>query len=246
MLWRTTLERSSLIDSNFLWHSLSALHLLQQGRGNAKPDVQQNALEIAYLHHIRASNTFGSMIPVITQHNWPVFLGFAISIIVCQLAMQSICPEPFFDYVEMFQVMRSTRAIDHSLRTWLTSSEMWPMIKERTTLSESEKLNDHGLQDALKRLEVAIEKNACNAIHGGCMHVAMDALKDWVRLCEGRPRRWNHYIYWPAALGSNFIDALKDYDSLSLLLLLHWIAIIRLAPPRWFLETWLTRTYYCP
>jgi hypothetical protein len=126
------------------------------------------------------------------------------------------------------------------------SSEMWPLIKARTTLLESETLHDHGLEDALKRLEFAIEKGSCDSIHRGCIHVAMECLRDWVRLCEGRPRRWGHYIYWPAALDSSFIDALRDGDSLALLLLLHWVAIIRLAPPRWFLETWLTRTYHYP
>lgn len=243
-LWRNTLEKNSLPDNEFLWHSLSALHLLHQGRGKGHHGVKRKAIEIAYQHHIRASSLFGSMTPEVTEHNWPVYLGFAISIIICQLAMQSICPAPVFDYIEMIQVLRASREIMYTMSGWLRASEMWPLIAERTKLTDSDMLHDYGLQDALTMLDIEVERATCISGHGDCMHVAMKQLKEWVELCEARPRRWGQYCSWPAVVPENFMDALRSGDHLALVLLLHWLAVIRLAPSRWFLEGWLIRTSY--
>lgn len=240
-LWRTTLVRSSLADSHHLWHSLTALHLLHQRHGSKDLDLQKKLLDVAYQHHIRASKLFISITPIVTEHNWPVFLGFSISVMVCQLAMQAVCPEPLFDYIEMFQVLRTTRDIDESLQGWIRASKMWPMIVERTRLAEHETPDEYGVQEALGLLEIAVEENACASTNSNSMHVAMQCLKNWVKMCQGRPRRWGDYIYWPAVLDTGFIDSLKIYDSLALVIFLHWVAIMRLSPPRWYFEIWLLR-----
>ena len=204
-------------------------------------------MEIAYVHHIKASSLFNSMTPEVTQDNWPIFLGFAISIIVCQLAMQSTCPEPLLDFVEMFEVFRASRDIGNTLIGWLQTSEMWPMIHRRTLLSEAERTNDYGLLKALDLLEDSINRNTTIESRAtSCISMAMQSLREWVILCEGRPRRWQQYIYWPSGVSEEFVKALKSGDEFALILLLHWLAILRLASPRWFLEYWIIRECRVP
>lgn len=225
-------------------YSASALHLLHQGRTYGNLDIRCKTVKIAYEYHIKASSIFNSMKHEVTQHNWPIFLGFAVSIVVCQLAMQSTCPEPLFDYMEVFQVLRASRGMSQTLIGWLESSEVWPMIKQRTLLSEIQKMHDYGLSQALDLLQNTIHRSAAiGAGPSGCMFVAMQSLSEWVTLCEGRPRRWQQYIHWPSVVSESFVEALKAGDEFALILLLHWLAVLRLAPPRWFLEYWIIRTY---
>ncbi|KAF1976906.1 hypothetical protein BU23DRAFT_565572 [Bimuria novae-zelandiae CBS 107.79] len=156
--------------------------------------------------------------------------------------MQATCLEPFFDHIEMLKLLRASRDIENNLGGWLRASEIWSIIQDRAELTETEEFRDQGLRDAIVILEEAVAKRVCYGTSGDCIAAAMQSLKDWVQLCEGRPRRWHHYIYWPGILPGKFIEALEHEDGLASTLLLHWLAILRLAAPRWFLEYWIIRT----
>lgn len=241
-LWRRALEKGTVAENDFLWHSLSALHLIHMGRANGNHHMQYKSMEIASQHHIRASKLFRTTSLVINESNWPVVLGFAISVIVCQLAMQASCPAPFFDHIEMFQVLRASRDIDKALGGWLVTSEMWPLIQKRTSVTTCD-ASDYGLQGALLLLDGAVEQTRPHAKHSECNFLALQRLKEWTKRCENRPRRWSHYVHWPAVVPAEFTDALREGDELAQILVLHWVAIIKLAPPRWFMQRWLVRTY---
>ncbi|KAJ4298975.1 hypothetical protein N0V90_004219 [Kalmusia sp. IMI 367209] len=95
--------------------------------------------------------------------------------------MQQVCPDHLFDYLEMFQVLRTSRDIDVVLVSWLKSSEMWPMILQRTKLLEMETADDFGLRNALTDLEKVIEYHNHTLLDSpDCIETAMHFLKDWV------------------------------------------------------------------
>lgn len=224
-------------------HSLSALHLLIQGGTHHNFHVRAKTLEIAYRHHITASRSFNLMIPKITQRNWAVFFAFASSIIICQLAMQTNCPDSLFDYVEAFQILRASRAVNEALGGWLRASEMYPMMAQRTILTKLKGMGDCGMNGALLVLEDAVEQKVSSSNSLDYMSLAMQSLKDWVKSCDGQPRRWHHFIYWPSSLPERYVEAVRQDENLALVLFLYWLAILRLAPPRWFMERWIIRMF---
>ena len=211
-----------------------------QGRTYGDLDIRCRTMEIAYQHHIVASRLFNMITPEITQHSWPTFFVFASVVIICQFGMQTTCPDSLFDYVEIFQMLRATRVVNDAFSGWLRTSEMFPLMQQRTDTPQIKASGDCGLKDALVVLEEAVNQSQY-ADSTGYSSLALKSLKDWINICDGSPRRWLHFIYWPASVPEEFMAAFKAGEHVALVLFLHWMAILRLAPPRWFMEYWIIR-----
>ncbi|KAK3214530.1 hypothetical protein GRF29_19g432516 [Pseudopithomyces chartarum] len=155
--------------------------------------------------------------------------------------MQTNCPDSLFDYVEAFQILRASRAVNEALGGWLRASEMYPMMAQRTILTKLKGMGDCGMNGALLVLEDAVEQKVSSSNSLDYMSLAMQSLKDWVKSCDGQPRRWHHFIYWPSSLPERYVEAVRQDENLALVLFLYWLAILRMAPPRWFMERWIIR-----
>jgi hypothetical protein len=120
---------------------------------------------------------------------------------------------------------------------------MYPMMAQRTILTKIKGMGDCGLNDALLILEDVVGQKVSSSNSLDYMSLAMQSLIDWVKLCDGQPRRWHHFIYWPSSVPERFVEAVRQDENLALVLFLYWLAILRLAPPRWFMERWIIRTF---
>ena len=73
-----------------------------------------------------------------------------------------------------------------------------------------------------------------------CNRQAFHDLEKWAMACEGFPKRWDEYQEWPSKLSTHFLDFLASGDDVSLLIFIHWAAVMtRSVKP--FVRLWAIR-----
>lgn len=238
-LWRGALSNMQLADYSYLWHGILSTHLM-----HTLPTSERTAfgktVDLAYQHHLAASSNFSSAGSVVSDRNWLAVLTFGISVIVFQFATQQICPDPLFDYIEMLLVLRNSSSLAASVIWHFRRSSMWPLVQDRVS-SEHARTKGSGVHAAVQYLAEAVMR-AEFVDETNYRSQTLQAFRYWLHDCRACPRIWRDYMYWPGKMPEEFYDALRRNDEVSLLMVLHWCAVLRLGPKRWFMETWILRT----
>jgi hypothetical protein len=242
-LWGSALESSSS-KYQYVQHSLLALSTLidEFNHRIEWPEAHQQAAPVfAYQHHITASTLFRQSPPVVDEHNWVAVLAFGLSIIIFHFAVQQLHPDPEFNVLETFRILRTTMALNEASLPHLKSSKFWPLILSRTllpNLSMDIKLRT-ALQNMGRVITRAVESSSKNAdVH----KQAFWELREWAIECQGNPRTWRHYLIWPAAVCEEYLDLVSSGDEISILIFIYWCAIMYQSPRRWFITSWSKRT----
>lgn len=69
---------------------------------------------------------------------------------------------------------------------------------------------------------------------------AFHELEKWTISVHGQPNRWDQYPHWPSRVLPEFLDLLAAGDDVSLLIFIHWAAVLSRSPKR-FVKRWSVR-----
>jgi hypothetical protein len=160
--------------------------------------------------------------------------------LVFEFGSQSVCPDDQYNLIDTLRVLRSSHAIEEAAKPYFRASHFWHLISKRTQAETY--VVDESLQANLLALERVIANPTI--IHSGSAIVNLQALAElrrWVFSCDAHPRRWDQYCDWPGHLESGFLDLLANGDDVSLLLLIHWTAVLYRSPKP-AVYSWAKRT----
>lgn len=239
-LWAAVLTAKA--ESNpYLQHCIFSLVSIQA----RSPDQAGSA--VAYEHHLRASELFRNVTPVVTESNWAAVLAFQVFVLIFELTAQTYCHEAEFSIANTIKTFRWNSAIGKEARPYFQRSEMWQHVQRRTA---GTKVGiDQGLKLSLRALEstiVALNTHPERLTDDGRKYAkscqqAFRGLHSWILNCKGYPRRWDQYYHWPLVLSPVFIQALSDNDDIALLLVLYWTTVL-CRSPKPAVSKWAHRT----
>lgn len=243
-MWLTPLSQSA-VRYPFLQHSLlSVAHIRQDAFGNILPGISP----VAFEHQLAASALFRKDAPTVTQASWVAVLAFYINTLVFQFATQARCADSSFDLTETFKILGSSHAIEQIAGDFLRKTPLWQLILKRT-LMEGLRV-DFELQANLQILSNMIghlagtdPSNDIQDRQAAILQQSCNSLCDWVRICNGNPKRWHHYTHWPAIVHPEFLDLLRIGNDLASLLMIHWCAVMYRSPQP-SVATWAQRSGY--
>jgi hypothetical protein len=200
-----------------------------------EPSSRQVNHPWAYQHQITASRMFRNAPSTIDESNWVPVLIFTISMLIFQFASQQASKDAF-DYLETLRVLKMSSGVASSVGPFLVRSEMWAFITRRNQLAL--RPADPNIWIAVQHLENCITLTSCR---NSVLMDAVQALKEWIELCDGSPRNWKQYCLFPGMISEEYLMLLTDEDDAALLIMIYWCSIMRLGPKRWFFDRWLTR-----
>jgi hypothetical protein len=235
---------SELVDqadtSEYLQHTMaaiSALHdestdlLLPPGNGSNKSDLA------AYQHHIAASSKFRQSVGAISDRNWFSVLVFAISVLIFHFDIHRRAKRGLSDdeFLEPIFALRGAALLGMELGPWLMKSKLLAAIRRRIA-AENTPWDDLAEQ-AITNLELINEASSSLQSRAICQD-ALNKLQFWLRLTSCRPRTWLHFVWWPGAIDQQYLDLLARKDPMALVILIHWCAVMKSSPKKWFMEGW--------
>jgi hypothetical protein len=166
---------------------------------------------------------------------------FGVSTIIFHFFIQQLYTDKNFNPVETFRILRTSMNLNEESIPYITKSKIWPLIVART-LGPALTV-DTKVRIALQQLScVVIQAMNTDQPNSEINRHAFWELREWIFVCQGKPRTWRHYLIWPAAVGEEYLALLSDADEIALLILIYWCAIMYQSPRRWFITAWAKRT----
>ncbi|EHK18036.1 uncharacterized protein TRIVIDRAFT_67251 [Trichoderma virens Gv29-8] len=226
--------------SEFLEHNMaviSALHdkstdpLLQPNGNNTKSDL------VAYQHQIAASSKFRKSVGAISDRNWFTVLIFAISVLIFHFDIHRRAKRGLADdeFLEPLMALRGAALLGMELGPWLLKSKLLAAARRR--LAAENPPWDDLAEQAISNLELLNETASPLRSRAICKD-ALNKLQFWLRLTQSKPRTWLHFVWWPGAVDQEYLDLLGARDPMALVILVHWCAVMKSSPRKWFMEGW--------
>ncbi|KAL5117491.1 hypothetical protein ACEQ8H_004656 [Pleosporales sp. CAS-2024a] len=194
----------------------------------------------AYEHHMTASALFRRDVTALNADNWIATKAFHVFTLVFQLVSQSSCPNEQFDLVGTLKVLQSSYAMEVLAEPFFSKSRLWELIRRRPR--PVGRSNVEPLYENLSILEImTCQLETTEPNRAAILSQALSLLRSWAHACDTQPVFWGQYCQWPGNLDSDFLDILAMDDSIALILVIHWCAVLYWSPkPSVFL--WAKRT----
>ncbi|KAI0203084.1 hypothetical protein F4808DRAFT_418985 [Astrocystis sublimbata] len=222
----------------YLLPTVSSLCAIYQSlqRGSWSSDLYVKAIQ----YNLAASTLFRQAEHDVHEGNWLPILMFGVGHIMFSFAVAQSAQNGNFDYLDVFQVLRGTASIGDQIGMFLEKSELNDILARRRCWATPPSAIDEMLK-AIGQLSTAGHpEGTLTATQKSCDH-ALAKLIWWVRLVNGVPQTWKHFILWPASVMDGFAAALTDKQPVALLIYLYWCAVMNRAPRRWYLDGWHAR-----
>jgi hypothetical protein len=236
--WFTPVERNlwakvlaARAESNpYLQHCIYSLVSLQARHSDQTGSV------VAYEHHLRASELFRNVTPIVTESNWAAVLAFQVFVLMFELTAQTRCSGAEYSIASTIKMFRWNSTIGKEATPYFQQTEMWQHVQRRTARTKGS--IDQGLKLGLQVLDSAIAAlgtgtgdltNVDRRRAESCQQ-AFSELCTWIDTCKGHPRRFDQYYHWPLALDPCFLRALDDDDEFALMLILYWATVLCRSP----------------
>ncbi|KAK1241198.1 hypothetical protein MKX08_001172 [Trichoderma sp. CBMAI-0020] len=238
------LIQSQLIDqadsSEYIEHNMAAISTLHdKSTDSLLPEDGGNKLELAaYQHHSTASSKFRQSVGAINDRNWFKVLVFAISVLIFHFDIHRRAKRGLSDgeFMEPILALRGAALLGMELGPWLMKSRLLAAIKRRV---EGEKPPwDDLAEQAISNLQLINEASSplqTRAVYRD----ALNKLQFWLRLSSCKPRTWLHFVWWPGAVDQDYLDLLARKDQMAMVVLVHWCAVMKSSPKKWFMEGWV-------
>lgn len=209
--------------------SLASLQTARPGQRGPKDSVS------AYSHHVKASELFREVTPVVTEHNWLAVLTFQGFVMVFEFSSQTYCMEAEFDIAKTLRVLRWNSKIGGEGMPFFVKTELWQVILKRTRGADLPP--DPALQASLRMLGSAINNASAFARNDPAKlqrtEICQEAfikLCDWVEYCSSWPRSIDGYYHFPASLHPEFLELLEEEEGMALVLILYWSVVLWRSP----------------
>ena len=137
-------------------------------------------------------------------------------------------------------LLRNSAPLGLEIGTWLNQSGFKALLSAKQAEYKIQ-LNQDDIKaplEAIQALESSIILSYDTGVASVAYQQAISALKNWLSWTEGRPLTWIHFIWWPAAITPEYMTLLSENDDGTLLIFIHWCAIMKNAPQRWYLLGW--------
>lgn len=225
-----------IYDQHFVQHGILAISTLHDDA--YRLDSRSPISKAALFHQLEASRLFRHTISAVTEDNWPSILVFVVALIVFHFSITSKAPEGCI--LETMLLLRNSAPLGLEIGTWLNRSGLKALLSAK----QAEYKTLLGQDDVKAPLEAirALENSTILSYNTGVASIAyqqaISALKRWLYWIEGRPLAWIHFIWWPAAITSEYMTLLAENEDGALLIFVHWCAIMKNAPQRWYLQGW--------
>lgn len=228
----------------YLQHNVLALNALQRYLVGAEDAAACYAA--ACSHHLEASRIFRQTTSTINDKNWLGAYILCTSVIMFHFAVSQVAAHPHtfepvepHDFLETFFVLRQSSLLGAQLR-YFFQGPLQGMIKQR--LDKFEVKPNVTVDQAVSDLCSAVDE--LKDIDGtkSTLTTTATALQGWVHTTNGMPRSWVHIIWWPAAVGQDYINLLEQHHPFAVVIFIYWCTILSRAPSRWYMEGWAART----
>ncbi|KAL7792047.1 hypothetical protein V8C37DRAFT_381435 [Trichoderma ceciliae] len=214
-------------------HDKSTASLIRPEDGNSKSDLS------AYQHQIAASSKFRQSVGAISDRNWFSVLVFAISVLIFHFDIHRRAKRRLSDdgFMEPILALRGAALLGMELGPWLMKSRLLAAIRRRIA---AENLPwDDLAEQAIANLESVNEGSSSSPRNRAIYQDALNKLQFWLRLTCCRPRTWLHFVWWLGAIDQDYLDLLAGRDPMALVILIHWCAVMKSSPKKWFMEGWV-------
>lgn len=226
-------------SGEYIEHNLAAIQTLREKSTDILLHYNDGEdLElVAYQHHIAASTKFRESVGTINEHNWLSVLIFAISVLVFHFDVYRRAKRGPSDdgFMEPILALRGAALVGIELGPWLLKSRLVSAIKKRA-LGETPPWDDLAEQ-AISNLQL-INETSSPLLSRAAYRDTLIKLQFWLQLSSCKPRIWLHFVWWPGAVDQEYLDLLARKDQMALVILVHWCAVMKSAPKKWFLEGW--------
>ncbi|KAL7942589.1 hypothetical protein V8C42DRAFT_331409 [Trichoderma barbatum] len=226
--------------SEYLGHNMAVISTLHDKSTDSllQPDGGSNKSDLAaYQHQIAASSKFRKSVGAISDRNWFTVLVFAISVLIFHFDIHRRAKRGLSDdeFLEPILALRGAALLGMELGPWLLKSKLLVAVRRRIA-AENPPWDDLAEQ-AITNLEL-INETSSPLRNRAIYKDALNKLQFWLRLTSSRPRTWLHFVWWPGAIDQEYLDLLGTKDSMALVILIHWCAIMKSSPKKWFMEGW--------
>ncbi|KAL7924463.1 hypothetical protein ACQKWADRAFT_286775 [Trichoderma austrokoningii] len=237
------LIQNQLVDrtdcGEYIEHNMAAISTLHEKSADSLlPDDGGSKLEFAaYQHHSEAANKFRQSVGAISDRNWFSVLIFAISVLIFHFDIHRRAKRGLSDeeFMEPILALRGAALLGMELGPWLTKSRLLAAIRRRV---EGEKPPwDHLAEQAISNLQ-SINETSSPLQSRAIYRDTLNKLQFWLRLSTCKPRTWLHFVWWPGAVDQEYLDLLARKDQMALVILVHWCAVMKSSPKKWFMEGW--------
>lgn len=225
--------------NEYLDHNMAAISMLHdksissllQPNGDNKSDLAAYRLQIA------ASSKFRQSVGTISDRNWFSVLVFAISVLIFHFDIHRRAKRGLADdeFLEPILALRGAALLGMELGPWLMKSRLLAVIRRRIA-AENPPWDDLAEQ-ANTNLQLINETSSSLRNRAICQG-ALNKLQFWLRLTSSKPRTWLHFVWWPGAIDQEYLDLLGRKDPMALVILIHWCAVMKSSPKRWFMDGW--------
>ncbi|KAI1801327.1 hypothetical protein F4811DRAFT_464931 [Daldinia bambusicola] len=193
----------------------------------------------AYQHHIEASMIFRHTQPKVGSSNWMAVLTFGIGVIVFQFANCLKTPDMLDTCLELLFALRGSSKLAVELAPYLQTSSIMLLIPPHSRPSTLH-MDELTLNMLVCLDSLGYPDDTTDETKYACRH-SVKALKQWIVEVNGYPRNWRQFIDWPAAVSEQYLTALSQKHSTSLVIFVHWCAIMNRCPKRWYMIGWANR-----
>ncbi|KAH0526775.1 hypothetical protein TsFJ059_010056 [Trichoderma semiorbis] len=226
--------------SEFLEHNMAVVSTLHDKSTDSllRPDGDTTKSDlVAYQHQIAASSKFRKSVGAISDRNWFTVLVFAISVLIFHFDIHRRAKRGLADneFLEPIMALRGAALLGMELGPYLMKSKLLAAARRRIE-AENPPWDDLAEQ-AIMNLELINETSSPLRSRGICKD-ALNKLQFWLRLCKSKPRTWLHFVWWPGAIDQEYLDLLGTNDPMALVILVHWCAVMKSSPRKWFMEGW--------
>ncbi|KAL6872851.1 hypothetical protein J3F83DRAFT_731181 [Trichoderma novae-zelandiae] len=226
--------------SEYLEHNMAVISTLHNSSTTSllKKEADKTESDLAaYQHQIAASSKFRSSVGAISDRNWFTVLAFAISVLIFHFDIHRRAKRGLADdeFLEPIVALRGAALLGMELGPWLMESRLLAVIRRRVAADDPPW--DHVAEQAIANLQVMNETSTALRSRAICKD-ALDKMQFWLRLTSSRPRTWLHFVWWPGAIDQEYLHLLETRDPMALMILVHWCAVMKASPTRWFMEGW--------
>ncbi|KAL6886264.1 hypothetical protein HDV57DRAFT_382811 [Trichoderma longibrachiatum] len=226
--------------SEFLEHNMAMISTLHNNSTTSlpKPDPGKTESDLAaYRHQIAASSKFRSSVDAISDRNWFTVLVFAISVLIFHFDIHRRAKRGLADdeFLEPILALRGAASLGMELGPWLMKSRLLAVIRRRVAAENPPW--DHLAEQAVTNLQMINETSTALRSRAACRD-ALEKMQFWLRLTLCRPRTWLHFVWWPGAIDQEYLHLLEVRDPMALVILVHWCAVMKASPRKWFMEGW--------
>ncbi|PTB66785.1 hypothetical protein BBK36DRAFT_1168313 [Trichoderma citrinoviride] len=230
--------------SEYLEHNMAMISTLHSNSTTSlfSNDSDRTISDLsAYQHQIAASSKFRSSVSAISDRNWFTVLVFAISVLIFHFDIHrrtkrgsSLADD---ELLEPILALRGAALLGIELGPWLMKSRLLTVIRSRVAAENPPW--DHLAEQAVTNLQLMNDASPAMRSNRAVYRDALEKMQFWLRLTSCRPRTWLHFVWWPGALGQEYLHLLETRDSMALVILVHWCAVMKTSPRKWwFMEGW--------